>query len=535
MVSAASRDFLARLTSNVNIRTLRQSTAVLGSDALEGRAPGTPGGNRAARYIEQQLRSYGLESVMTDDEFKQQVPLHGSVPLQGTRLQLESLGNTLDLELWEDYVLFTTGEQTLVPEFVPMVFVGYGIIAPEFDYDDYADLDVAGKIVVYLDGEPPSAEDDFFDGSRATVYSSAEAKKRMALSRGARGGLLVPLIDDEIAAAWQRTRFDFAFEDLSLAYAVPGHLSAILHPDRAEWLFSDALYDWDQVRSMASRGIVRSFHLPVKLRFEGRFRTRDVLAPNVVAGLPGRDPRFRNTAVVVSAHYDHLGIGPAIRGDSIYNGVVDNALGVAGVLEIARVLAGLDRAPRRTVIFLLTTAEEEGLLGTQFFLDHPPLSRSKMAANVNVDGLAFTDTFDSVIGVGSELSTLGRSLEDVAEKLGLAVGRLPDLFWDAESFSRSDQKAFAERGVPSILVNEGFDLRHLTEDEAIRGNLEWLANRYHTPFDDLEQPLDWRAVEQHCRVILALVYTLAEDPREPEWYQGTPYLYERLLSRALDE
>jgi hypothetical protein len=535
VVSAAGRDFLARLTSSVNIQTLRQSAAVLGSDALEGRAPGTPGGNRAARFIEQQLRSYGLESILEDGQLMQQVPLHGIVPLTGTWMQLESLGNSLDLDLWDDYVLFSTGEQTLVPELVPMVFVGYGIIAPEFDYNDYADLDVAGKIVVYLDGEPPSTEDDFFDGSRPTVYSSLEAKKRMALSRGARGGLLVPVIADGIAAAWQRTRFDFEFEDLSLAYAVPGHLSAILHPDRAEWLFSDALYDWDQVRRMASSGIVRSFHLPVRLRFEGRFRTRDVLSPNVVAALPGRDPRFRDTAVVVSAHYDHLGIGPEIRGDSIYNGVVDNALGVAGVLEIARVLAGLDRAPRRTVIFLLTTAEEEGLLGTQFFLDHPPLPRSKMAANINVDGLAFNDTFDSVIGVGAELSTLGRSLDDVAGRLGLEIERLPDLFWDAESFARSDQKAFAERGVPSILVNEGFQLRNLTKDEAIRRNLDWLSSRYHTPFDDLQQPLNWSAVEQHCQVVLALVYTLAEDPNEPEWYQGTTYLYERLVSRALGE
>jgi hypothetical protein len=508
---------------------------VLGSDALEGRAPGTPGGNRAATYVAQQLALAGLEAAYNHRSLMQPVPLHGSVALPESILQVESLGNQRDLRLGDDYLLFTTGEQTLVPQFVPMVFVGYGIVAPEFDYSDYADIDVSGKVVVYLDGEPPSSDGRYFGGGRPTVYSTPEAKKRIALSKGARGSLLVPVVDGDPETVWRRARQEFAFEDLSLAYAVPGHFSAMLHPGFGEWLFADALYDWQQVRAMASRGIVRSFHLPAKLRFEGAFLSRDVLSPNIVARIPGRDPVLRQSAVVVSAHYDHLGIGPEIEGDSIYNGVVDNALGVAGVLEVARVLGGLRRPPRRTVIFLISTAEEKGLLGTQFFLDHPPLPRSQMAANVNVDGLAFTGTFDSIIGIGAELSTLGRSLRDVAKRLDLEVEGLPDLFWGAESFSRSDQKAFAERGVPSILVNEGFQLRGMTEDEAVAASIRWLQTRYHTPFDDLEQPLDWQAVEQHCGVVLALVYTLAEDPRDPEWFQGTPYLYERLVSRALGE
>lgn len=533
-VAAADRELLVGLSEAVDAEMIRRHTAVLGSDALEGRAPGTPGGDRAAAYIAGRLEALGLEPLGDGGSFLQQVPLHGVTALPESRLEIESLGSRRELALGDDYLLLTAGSQTLVPAFVPMVFVGYGIVAPEFDYNDYADLDVAGKVVVYLDGEPPSDDPGFFAAGQPTVYASPEAKKRIALSRGARGGVLIPSMPDAAGARWERTRRDFAFETLSLAYAVPGHLSLMLHPKHAEWLFADALYDWEEVRAMARRGVLRSFHLPAELRFEGRFRSRDVLAPNVVARLAGRDPRLAATAVVVSAHYDHLGVGPEVAGDAIYNGVVDNALGVAGVLEMARVLSTAGRRPRRPVIFLLTTAEEAGLLGSQFFLDNPPLPPSRMAANINVDGLAFNEPFDDVIGAGAELSTLGERLERVAAALGLTLSRPPDVFWSSESFARSDQLAFAERGVPSILVNEGFRWQRRSEDEAIAATVRWLEEIYHSPADDLAQPLDWAAASRHAGLLAALVYAVADDLREPSWYPGAPYAYERLLSLAMD-
>jgi Zn-dependent M28 family amino/carboxypeptidase len=238
---------------------------------------------------------------------------------------------------------------------------------------------------------------------------------------------------------------------------------------------------------------------------------------------------------VVSAHYDHLGRGPEVAGDTIYNGVVDNALGVAGVLEIARVLAESGRRPRRPVIFLFTTGEEHGLLGSQFFLDHPPLPVGRMVANVNLDGLAFNAAFADLIGVGAELSTLGPTLERVAKGLGLALAPAPEAFLDSESFARSDQQIFAERGVPAILVNEGFSWRGRSRDEAIRATLRWLREVYHSPADDLEQPLDWEAARQHAGVLAAFVYAVADEVEEPSWRPGAPFAYERMLSRALED
>lgn len=516
----------------VSADAIRRHTAVLGSDALEGRAPGTRGGRLAAAYIAGELERLGLEPLGDDGTYFQQVPLHGNIPLEESRLVLTSLGEPRELKLGADYVLYTTGAQTWLPRPVPMVFVGFGIVAPEFDYNDYADVDVRGKVVVYLAGEPQSEDPEYFLGPEPSVYAEPETKQRIALARGAVGSVLIPARDACDDECWSGMRREFAFEHLTLAYALPRHLSLVLRPDLVPTLFRESLYDLDLVRVMQREHTLRSFHLPVTLTFEGSFESRNFLAPNVVGRIEGSDPRLADSAVVVSAHYDHLGVGPEVAGDSIYNGVVDNALGVAGVLEIARVLATRTGPPRRSVVFLLSTAEEEGNLGSTFFLDHPPLPLSRIVANVNIDGLAHREVFDDVIGIGGELSDLGELLRESAHALGLEMAE-PDLVAAGhEAYARSDQAAFAEAGVPAILVNEGFSWKGTRREEAVRQMIEWLATVYHSPGDDLAQPLDFSASREHCGVVLALVMTVADALEPPQWRPGVPYAYQRLLSLA---
>jgi hypothetical protein len=385
--------------------------------------------------------------------------------------------------------------------------------------------------VVFLAGEPASDDPAYFLGPEPSVYAAAETKQRIALSRGAAGSVLIPDAGAS-GAGWARLQREFAFEHLTLASTLPRHLSLVLHPGLAPALFADALYDFDRVQSMARAHTLRSFHLPVALSFEGVFRSRTFLTPNVIGWIEGRDPELAGTAVVVSAHYDHLGVGPAVAGDAIYNGVVDNALGVAGGLEIARVVAALGERPRRSVIFLFTAAEEEGNLGALYFLDHPPLPLSRLVANINVDGLAFLDSFRDVIGIGAELSDLGGMLESAARELGVEVGQVEGVVAGHEAYMRSEQAAFAAAGVPAILVNEGFRWRSTTPESALRQTVEWLAGVYHSPADDLEQPLDFAASRQHCGVVLALLLTVADSPVEPQWRPGVPYAYQRLLSLA---
>ena len=454
--AAAAASAPAELTDGVSAEGIRRHVVVLGSDTFEGRAPGSRGGDRAAAYIAAVLAELGLEPMGDDGSFFQQVPMQGSRPRADSRLLVTTLGEQRTLEYGDDYLLISTGEQTLLPRPTPAVFVGYGIVAPEFDYDDYADVDVRGKVVVFFDGEPSSSDPDFFAGDEPSIYSAVETKTRIALSRGAVASVLL-LGETSSTAEWARRRRIYAFEHITPAEAVPRHLSLILRPALVPQLFSDALFDYPELVRMQDRNAIRSFHLPVQLAFVGEFETRSFLAPNVIGLIRGSDPRLRGTFVVVSAHYDHLGIGPRIDGDEIYNGVVDNALGVAGGLEIARVIAGLERPPRRSVLFVFTTAEEAGNLGSSYFLEHPPAPLPDLVADINIDGLAFLEPFNDVIGIGGELSDLGELLERAVKPLGFEVTAADDVMWGHEAFARSDQAAFAEAGVPSILINEGFN------------------------------------------------------------------------------
>jgi hypothetical protein len=522
---------IAEAAAAVSAEGIRRHTAALGSDAMEGRAPGTPGGLRAAAYIAGELERLGVRPLGDDGSFLQQVPMVANTPLPSSRLVIRGLGETRELALGSDYLLYTTGAQTWLPLPAPMVFVGYGIVAPEFDHNDYADVDVRGKVVVYLAGEPTSDDPGCFLGQELSVYAAADTKQRIALARGAVGSVLVPP-DVAVGEGWARLQREFAFEHLTLASTLPRHLSLVLEPGLAPALFADALYDFERVRAMERGHTLRSFHLPATLSFEGAFSSRTFLAPNVVGWLEGSDLELGRSAVVVSAHYDHLGVGPPVGGDAIYNGVVDNALGVAGVLEIARVLAASGRPPRRSVIFLLSTGEEEGNLGASFFLDHPPLPLPRLAANINVDGLAFREGFDDVVAIGGDLSELGGMLEEAALALGLELGQGEGLVTGHEAYMRSDQGVFAQAGVPAILVNEGFRWRRSTREEAVRRTIEWLATIYHSPQDDLAQPLDFEASRQHCGVVLALLVTVADSVRAPQWRPGVPYAYQRLLSIA---
>ena len=520
VVGAASRlgaGTVAAATAEASPEALRAHVAVLASDAFAGRAPGSAGGRATEAYIVAALRARGVEPVSASAGYLQAVPLHGSTPSPETGLQLITPCAARWLALRDDVLLYSS-DITVLPQLVPVVFVGYGIVAPEFDYNDYAALDVTGKVVAFLEGEPPSRDPSFFSGRHATAYGAVATKQRIAASRGAAGSLLIPSADATAWSAWQRL---FAHEDLTLPYTTPGGLNAVLSPAAARGLFCGADVTLDEVLRWQAAHTMRSFHLPAHLRARGSFQQRDFQAANVVGLVRGRDPGLADSYVVVSAHHDHLGVGPPVDGDAIYNGAIDNASGVAAVIEIAAALAAAP--PRRSVLFLLPTAEERGLLGSIYFLDHSPVPLGRIVANVNVDGLAFFDRFRDVIGIGADLSTLGATLQTVAEDLGLSVARPPDVFEHSQWFACSDQEAFARAGVPAILINEGFAAEHHDSDEALAWMIRWGRDVYHSPADDLSQPIDWTAAAQHASVVLELVRAIADDPTPPRWLPGSPY------------
>jgi hypothetical protein len=527
--AAATTFDLVEIAKGVSPNNIEGHLRYLADDKLAGRAPGTPGSELAAGYLEEQLRKPGLEPAFPGSSYQQPVPLHESRPLLTSELKLWRLGKSTSLALGDDYVLQSWGPASAIPRRAPLVFVGYGIVAPELDYNDYFDVDVNGAVVVYLAGEP-----EFFSGDETTVYASPETKRRIAQSRGAVGSILLPKVRGDIKQGWSGFRKIYSLPGLELPQSLPDHTCFILNPRLIPSLFNDAPYVYDQVRLMQESGTLRPFRLPIHLTFSGRFANRDFLGKNIGAVLPGRSPDLSRSVVVVSAHYDHLGVSPESESgvDRIYNGAVDNALGVAGVLELARVMSELPIAPKRSTLFLFTTAEEAGMLGARHFLDHPPVKTSHMVANVNVDGLAFLDTFSDLILVGGALSSIGDTFARALRPLDLEIGTAPPELWIQGGFARSDQLAFAQAGVPAVMVNEGFTWHHHDREHAVLEALRWLVTRYHTPSDDLDQELNFDASRLHLQAVLALVVTLAEDSTEPTWKPGTPYAYERALTRA---
>jgi hypothetical protein len=452
--------------------------------------------------------------------------------LPASDFQLHTSGGVIQLELGKDYLLYNTGAQTFVPKPAPLVFVGYGIVAPEYDHNDYQALDVEGRIVVFLAGEPETAEATYFAGEQATIYSFPEIKQKTALARGAAGSILIPTPRQASGRDWAYWQHEFAFEHVGLFYSVAGNLSVMMNPEAAHWLFEAAPYSLQQILALAAANRLRSFQLPVAASFRGIFQQRDFLAPNVIGLLRGNAAAWQDSYVVISAHYDHLGVGPAVDSDSVYNGVYDNAAGVAAVLEIAQAFAAMPEKPKRSLLFLFLAAEEKGLLGSSYYVDHPAVPLHKTIANVNVDGLAMFDTFNDIAGVGAELSTLGELLAQVAGELDLEVSPVPPPFADTAPFARSDQISFAKAGIPAMLIMEGTNYRHTSREAGLQRMIAWGRRFYHTPFDDLQQPINLEAMQQHTQMLFAFCFALANSDFVPQWKPGAPYINARLQSIA---
>ena len=510
--------------ADLNPDSIKAHIYYLGNDRLAGRATGSNGAALAADYIATKLALYGIKPLKQGGGFFQEIPMHGSRTLPASILTISRGDSTDSLRLGADYLMYKTGAETFMPRSFPLVFVGYGIVAPEYDYNDYQTVDVEDRIVVYLEGEPRSDNPLYFAGAQPTLHASPEAKQRLAISHGARGCILIPALHGE---SWARMAREFSFEDVRLAYSVSGNLSIVINPDILDKLFEDP----SEIYRMDETGSMRSFALKASMQFEGRFAERDFLGRNVIGYLPGADRELRNSYLLLTAHYDHLGIGPAVNGDSIYNGVCDNASGVAVLLELARVFAGTSERARRSMIFLFLTGEEKGLLGSTYYTDNPLVPLYKTIADINIDGAPLFEKFKDVVAVGSEYSTLSRDLQHILDEMGVKLSEIPDVFFnEAESLVRSDQFSFAKAGIPSILIVEGLHYINTSYESGLKRMIYWNQNIYHSPADDLNQRLNFRAALQYAGIIRQFAEFLADENSEPQWNEGVPFSAARLRS-----
>lgn len=516
----------------LNKSPIIKHTYFLGNDRLEGRGTGTSGGNDAAEYIAHLLHEYSLLPIADRMSYFQNIPMHGSTSLKSSKFVLFSANEEKQLRLGEDYLLYKTGAETYIPSPSQLVFVGYGIIAPEYDYNDYQSVDVQDKVVVFLSGEPNSTDNNFFNGEKTTIYSYPDSKQRIALASGARGSIMIP-IDQNGKVDWPYWQKEFSFEHVSLAYSISSHMSVLLNPKQAKEIFKDSDHTYKDVLNMHDEGVLFSFNLNAEISFEGMFDERDFIARNVTGLIQGSDSELDDSYIILSAHYDHLGVGIPVKGDSIYNGVLDNAAGVASLLEITHLLSRMENKPKRSILVIFLTGEEKGLIGSKYYTDHPIVPLYKTIANINIDGVSAFDEVRSVVGLGSEYSELEDRLSTYLSSKSMSLSVIPnEFFTESESINRSDQFSFLKAGIPSVLITEGLNYKNTSYTAGIKRMHEWNKYIYHSPFDDLDQPLNFDAVLQHAHIILDFTCLLADHPEAPQWKPGSPFINARLQSIA---
>ena len=509
---------LALVASTAVARTeaIRAHMTFLASDSLEGRATGTRGYRIAAEYVAAQYELAGVEPGANGGWY-QDVPFRETVPSADSTITFTGKGGTATLR---NFVDFTSYGDPLKAESVvegDVVFAGFGVTAPERKYDDYAKLDVKGKIVAIFSGAPPS-----FSNALRAHYSSSQNKVEMAAAHGAAGLIfLTSPIEDQRAPwprktrgarigsmHWRRADDSLQSVDARLSNNVTISLDATRRLLGAE---AEAMFEAKEA------GAPKPKALGTKARIHIVSSHRPVSSPNVVGIVRGSDPRLRDEYIVYSAHLDHIGITEPVEGDRINNGAFDNASGIAVLLEIARAFAELPEKPKRSILFLATTGEEKGLRGADYFANNPTVPFDSIVANINIDMLVMIARTSDLIPIGIETNEIGDVAREVAKEMNVEIS--PDPFPEEVVFVRSDQYAFVRRGIPALYVDPGFKAVDSSIDLA-KLHKEWLRTRYHAPSDDLRQPIDYSAALLLAEFDFRLGLALANRTERPKWKPG---------------
>ena len=516
----------------IDENSLRAHIKFLSDDKLEGRGTGARGGEIAAQYLAAQLEAMGLTGPGPNGSFFQQVSLVGVKADPDTKLNLSSSKGKESLKFAEDYVAFTGAQTDDVRIDADLVFVGYGIDAPEQRWNDYKGepADYKNKILVMLVNDPPATkeEPDLFGGRRLTYKGRWTYKYEEGARRGAAGVILLHT-DESAGYPWGvvRTsngswRFDIAREanDPSPSLGMRSWMTN----EAAHRLMRLAGQDLDDLRRRAASRDFRPVNLNVRGAIHLKSTVKRVQAPNVVGVLAGHDPRLRDQYVVFTAHWDHLGIGaPNKNGDTIYNGAQDNATGCAAVLGIADALRKLPSAqrPRRSILFLFTTAEEQGLIGSEWYSVHPLVPPEKTAADVNLDSMNILGPTRDFVPLGAEHSTLQAVVDAVARARGLRVS--PDPRPEQGSFFRSDHFPFAKIGVPSISLKEGEDYVGHTKEWGIEQFRAYNTANYHQPSDEFSNSWNFAGMIQETEIAMDIGLRIANAEVMPRFNPNSEF------------
>lgn len=490
----------------------------LSSDLLEGRAPATRGGRLTAEYLATQLRAFGLRPGL-DTSYLQQVPIdvvaadRSTIRLSATDKATASLRYPEDIVAWAGSAVSSSSARG------DLVFVGYGAHAPEYQWNDFKDVDVRGKVILILVNDPPASasEPNLFGGRAMTYYGRWTYKFEEAERRGAAGALIVHTTEaagypwHTVVGSWTTPqRMLPRPDDASAPLGVRGWIT----DSAATALLRQAGLDLAELRTRASRRDFRPVPTGVTLDLSFRSSVERLTSENVVGVVRGSDPKLRDQYVLFSAHWDHFGIGPVVNGDSIYNGALDNASGTADVLAMARVAAA-NPAPRRSLLFVFVTAEESGLLGSKYFAEHPTVPIERIIANLNVDGGNLLGRTRDLRVLGDTKSSLGPSLAAFVRPRGMRLS--PEEHPERGYFYRSDHFSFAKTGVPAVSIGEGYDFIGRPKEWGAQQKEDYIAHRYHQPSDEYRPDFDLTGAVQLSEIVLGFGRWLANAPSVPTW------------------
>ncbi|MBX5480962.1 MAG: M28 family peptidase [Myxococcaceae bacterium] len=500
----------------------------LASDLLEGRGPGTRGDQLAQAYVASQFELLGLKPAGEQGGWYQPFQLVGITGKPDT-LALRGKKGTLTLAYRQDFIAVSGAQKTSSAlEDAEIVFVGYGIVAPEFQWDDYKGADLKGKVLLMMNNDP---EDDpaLFAGRTRLRYGRWDYKYEIAAKVGAAGAIIIHTTPSA-GYPWQVVQTSWAGEQFELPEE-PGHhleVKAWVTEEKARALTALGGFDLDALRAQAQRRDFKPVPLDVTINASFQNRLRRITTANVLGVLPGSDVKLRDQWVVITAHHDHLGIQPgaAPGEDAIYNGAVDNASGVATMLAMARGLASLPKAPKRSILFAAVAAEEQGLLGSEYLARHPPRPPGALAANLNIDGINTLGRTADVTMIG-----LGKSdVDDLILPLAATQGRkvFPDQLPDRGYFYRSDQYNFAKIGVPVVYLGSGLDYRGRPPGWGKQMREKWEAEHYHQPSDEWDPGWDLSGAVEDAQLYLLITERIANAPKMPAWRKGDEFEAARL-------
>ena len=505
---------------------------VLSADEFEGRAPGSKGEELTVKFLQDAFTKIGLKPGNTDGTFIQPLPLVGITATNTRPLTVTGRGKNTTFR-WRDELVAWTKRvaDTASIENSELIFAGYGVTAPEFNWDDFKDVDVKGKTILVLVNDPqiPSASDPsqldpaLFNGKAMTYYGRWTYKFEEGARRGAAGILVV---HETGPAGYPFTvvqgnlteRFDLITPDKNMGRAsIEGWLSL----DATKKLLAQAGQDFDALKKQALTREFRPVPLGLQASVAIRNTMRTIQSKNVLAKLEGSDPQLRDEYVVYTAHWDHLGKGAPVDGDDIYNGALDNASGVAAVLEIARAFTSVEPRPKRSVLFLMVGAEEQGLLGAQQYAENPVYPLAKTLANINIDGVNQWGRTKDLIVIGMGASDLDDYLRDAATTQGRVLR--PDPESEKGFYYRSDHFNFAKKGVPALYTDTGIDFVGKPPEYSQQKRDEYTNKDYHAPSDEIKPDWDLTGAVDDTQLLFLVGYRVANAAKFPEWKPGNEF------------